>query len=366
MASLTTAPAPAGGSRYFLGVDVGGTKSHALIADETGQAVGFAEAGPGNHEVVGYPGLTAALKQATSAALAMVGIGCEQVAGAGFGVAGYDWPSERAPTLAAVETLGLQAPLEVVNDTIIGLLAGAEAGWGVAVVAGTGANCWGWDRQRNTGRVMGNGYLFGENGGAGELVITAVQQVVKDWTRRGPGTALTAALVEFAGASSCADLLEGLSQGVYTVGAEAAPLVFSVAESGDAVASEVIRWAGRELGSLATGVIRQLGFERLEFELVLVGSMFNDGPLLLEPMQEVVGAVAPGARYVRLTAPPVAGAVLLAMEQAGLATGPLRSRLIASTRDLLHRQEAAQGQTPSAAPGSAWQIIDRIGRNLEP
>ena len=31
---------------YFLGIDIGGTKSHALIADEEGRAVGFGQAGP--------------------------------------------------------------------------------------------------------------------------------------------------------------------------------------------------------------------------------------------------------------------------------------------------------------------------------
>ncbi len=42
---------------YYLGVDVGGTKTHALIADESGRAVGFAQAGTGSWEVVGYNGL---------------------------------------------------------------------------------------------------------------------------------------------------------------------------------------------------------------------------------------------------------------------------------------------------------------------
>ena len=70
---------------YFLGIDIGGTKSHALIADETGRAVGFGQGGPGNHEVVGYSGLEAMLVDVTHQALAMTGIGIEQIAGAGFG-----------------------------------------------------------------------------------------------------------------------------------------------------------------------------------------------------------------------------------------------------------------------------------------
>ena len=49
--------------RYYLGVDIGGTKSHALLSDEDGNALGFAEAGPGNHEVVGYAGLRQVLEE---------------------------------------------------------------------------------------------------------------------------------------------------------------------------------------------------------------------------------------------------------------------------------------------------------------
>ena len=63
--------------------------------------------------------------------------------------------------------------------------------------------------------------------------------------------------------------------------------------------------------------------------------MYNGGPLLLEPMFEAVQAVAPGARFVRLTVPPVVGAVLLAMQAADLPAQALRAKLIASTQRLM-------------------------------
>ena len=85
--------------RYFLGADIGASKTHILIADETGQAVGFGQAGPGNHETVGYDGLRAALRTATDQALTMAQITKAQIAGAGFGVAGYDFPpNENLPS----------------------------------------------------------------------------------------------------------------------------------------------------------------------------------------------------------------------------------------------------------------------------
>ncbi len=307
-----------------------------MLADAAGRVLGFGDAGAGNHEVVGYDGLAATLQAVTTQALAAAGLQIGDIAGAGFGVAGYDWPSERPPTLAAIATLGLRAPVEAVNDTIIGLLAGAEQGWGVALVAGTSNNCRGWDRHGREGRVLGNGVPFAEYGGAYEIVLKAVQAVSLDWTRRGPRTALAGAFAELVGAQDVADLLEGLSQETYTLGAAAAPLVFQVAEQGDAVAQSVIRWAGEELGSLVLGVVRQLDLQQETFDVVQVGSTFRGGPLLCDALYASVHAEAPCARFVELTAPPVVGAVLLGMRTGGLHDPAVRRALIVSAAERLH------------------------------
>jgi N-acetylglucosamine kinase-like BadF-type ATPase len=274
--------------------------------------------------------LAATLQEVTGRALAAAGVMAGDLAGAGFGVAGYDWPIERAPTLDAIATLGLNCPFETVNDTIIGLLAGAEQGWGVALVAGTSNNCRGWDRHGREGRVLGNGQAFGENGGAYEIVLKAVQAIGYEWTQRGPATALSPAFVALAGARDLPDLLQGLSQETYALEAAAAPLVFQVAAAGDRVAQDVIRWAGEELASLVLGVVRQLDLQEEAFDVVQVGSTFRGGPLLLAPLHAAVHAEAPHARFVPLTAPPVVGAVLLAMRAAGHDHTAARAPLIAA------------------------------------
>jgi N-acetylglucosamine kinase-like BadF-type ATPase len=306
-------------TNYFLGVDVGSTKTHALVADEVGRALGFGESGPGNHEVVGYPGLVASLQAAVEQALAAAGLAKDRISGAGFGVSGFDWPSEREATLEAIASLGLNAPVEAVNDAILGLLAGSAEGWGVAVVSGSGCNARGWDRaHRREGMVTGSGTWLGEAAGASELVGKAVVAVAHEWSQRGPATRLSAAFMALTRSSSLGEMLEGLVTGTKRLDSSAAPRVFQVAAAGDPVAAGIIHWAGCELGELAKCVIRQLEFESLEFDVVLVGGMFAGGPPLIEPMRQTVHALAPGARLVRLSAPPVAGAVLLGMETAGL------------------------------------------------
>jgi N-acetylglucosamine kinase-like BadF-type ATPase len=113
-------------------------------------------------------------------------------------------------------------------------------------------------------------------------------------------------------------------------------LVFQVAATGDPVAGEVIAWAGRELGSMVVGIVRQLAFQNLAFDVVLIGSMFNSGDPLLDPLKQVVLAEAPQARFIRLEVPPVIGGVLLGMQQAGLAWGDgIRLHLAESIRFLL-------------------------------
>lgn len=319
---------------YFLGVDIGGTKSQALIADAAGQVIGVGEGGAGNWEDVGYDGLRMTLRVITEQALRTAGISKDQVAGAGFGIAGYDWESQREPHLDAIRTLELEkARLALVNDTIIGLIAGCPNGWGIGIVAGTRANCWGRDKQGRIGRMTGYGMRMAEAAGGLELVGKAVQAVALEWTRRGPPTQLTRLLIEFTGARDLEDLLEGLSLERIQLDASAAPLVFQAAAEGDLVAIETILWAGREIGSLAVGVIRQLQFEALSFDAVLIGSLYHGSPLLVQAMEQTIHTVAPGARFVPLNIPPAVGGVVLGMEQCGIEMSTVRERLIQSAKE---------------------------------
>ncbi|MCA9969440.1 MAG: hypothetical protein KC425_04445, partial [Anaerolineales bacterium] len=112
--------------RYFVGVDIGNTKSHALVADENGRWCGFGQGGPGSWETVGWEMAGQVLRQIVAEALAQAGVAAAAVAGAGFGFAGYDWPEDRPGHDALVASLGLvNAKTILGNDTLVGLVAGA-------------------------------------------------------------------------------------------------------------------------------------------------------------------------------------------------------------------------------------------------
>ena len=201
--------------RYFLGIDVGSSKTHTLIVDENGQCVGFGKAGGGNHQGVGYEGTHRVMQTSFDEALKTSGVDKTQIAGAGFGVAGYDFPSDREAHLQEIAKLGLSCPVEIVNDGVNGLLAGATRGIGVNVTAGSSNNARGRNKHGKEGRIVGNGSAFGEQGGGIEIVQRGLQMVNHAWIKRIPPTVLTQIFLEATGAKNEIDLMEGLSNEQY-------------------------------------------------------------------------------------------------------------------------------------------------------
>ena len=321
--------------KYFLGIDVGSSKTHALIVDETGRCAGFGRSGGGNHQGVGYDGLANVLRESFGGARAMSGMEAVSVTAAGFGVAGFDFPSDREPHLQAIASLGLSCPVEVVNDGMNGLLAGATRGIGVNVTAGSSNNCRGRGKNGKEGRIVGNGIMFGEFGGAYEIAARGLQMVNYAWIKRIPPTALTQIFIEAAGAKDEMDLMEGLSNNQYHLFPYLAVKVMEAARNGDAAACEVARWAGEELGWLAVSVARQIEIQDEEVEIVQSGSVFEAGELITDPMREVVLQHCPKAKMVQLEGPPVVGAVILGMEQAGFDGYAVRDNMVRTAKEIV-------------------------------
>lgn len=310
----------------FVGVDAGGTKTHALVADEAGEVLGVGRAGPGNWEGVGLDGALAALRQAMGEALSAARTAPQEVTAAAYGLAGLDWPSDEARLRPLVEELGLSGPSVLVNDTFVALRAGAREPWGVVIVAGTGTTVAGRNRQGQMARTLGLGYPFDDWGSAPDLAQAALHAVARAYTGRGPATTLSDRLVRLVSAIDVPDLLEGVSRWRYhlfPLVADVVQALMEEADGGDSAAREIVLRAGRELGRGAIVVIRRLGMEETEFDLVLAGGLFRSATsLLLDTLYQTVRAVAPGARLVRRNVPPLVGGVLLAMDAAGWTVTP--------------------------------------------
>ena len=321
--------------RAVLGVDGGGSKTHALVADERGEVLGFASSGRSNWEDTGLEAAGAALAEAIGGALAAAQVPPGALAASAFGLAGLDWDPDRPMLGALLDPLGLAGPRRLENDSFIALRAGASRPFGVVVIAGTGHVAAGRDPAGRTVRTLGLGPMYGDFGSATDVAEEAVRAVADAYTGRGPATSLSRLLPPLAGCASAEQLLQRLSRGLVPL-PEAAPLVLQEAEAGDPACRQIVLHAGASLGESAAVVARRLGLGGQRFELVLAGGLFRSRNRLLEgALFDTMARQAPQAVPVHLTCRPVVGAALDALDLAGLPTDPgVRDRLVASSEGL--------------------------------
>jgi N-acetylglucosamine kinase-like BadF-type ATPase len=322
--------------RPVLGVDGGGSKTHALVADERGEVLGFASSGRSNWEDTGLEAAGAALATAVGGALAAAQVPPAALAASAFGLAGLDWGPDRPLLAALLDPLGLAGPRKLENDSFIALRAGASRPYGVVVIAGTGHVAAGRDRAGRAVRTLGLGPMYGDFGSATDVASEAVRAVADAWTGRGPATSLSRLLPPLVGCASSEQLLQRLSRRLVPLPA-AAPLVLAEAEAGDPACRAIVLRAGTALGQSAAVVARRLDLGRERFEVVMAGGLFSSRNRLLEgALVDTVRREAPLAAPVHLTCRPVVGAALEALELAGAPADPdVRARLLVSSEGLV-------------------------------
>jgi N-acetylglucosamine kinase-like BadF-type ATPase len=320
-----------------LGLDGGGTKTHAVIADEGGALLGAATGGASNWEDVGMEGAASSIRAVVFEALQAAGVEPDALSSSVLGLAGTDWPSDRDRLGTIPPALGLGGSSEVVNDAFVALRAGANHPWGIAVLAGSGSVVAGRNAADEEFRTLGLGRILGDFGSGLDIADEGVRAVAEAYTGMGPQTALTERYRAAFGRSSVEDLLEHISRANPPMG-HLAGVVLEAAEEGDGAARAIAEHAGSALGAAAGLVARKLRMQSDTFEAVLAGGVLRAGSRTLElALKQELRRSAPNAFPVRLEVPPVVGAALRALENVGETPGGTEHlRLSMETMHELH------------------------------
>jgi N-acetylglucosamine kinase-like BadF-type ATPase len=302
-------------SEYFLGVDGGQSSTTAVVGDDHGKIVGWASAGPCNHvsAAEAKAKFLRVMKECVEQAIRRAGIGTHKFKAACFGMSGG--PADKAASLHEL----IDAEHWIVTHDAAIALAGATSGEpGIVVVGGTGSIAFAQNARGETARAGGWGYLFGDEGGAFDIVRQALRAVLREHEGWGGRTALTPALLEAVQAPDADQLLHlfytpdwprqrvaGLSE-----------IVNRIADDGDPVAIGVLHNAARELAMLAASVRRQLWAEGESARVAWAGGVFKSANLL-ERFRALVGleenTICEAPRH-----GPAAGALILAYRAAGI------------------------------------------------
>jgi N-acetylglucosamine kinase-like BadF-type ATPase len=287
-------PAP---RRAVLGVDGGGTKTHAIILDLNLNILGEGVAGPSNPLRVGVVNAATAIRNATDKACDEAGLRRTDLFAAEIGLAGVRRQELRARMRESLKGLAIR-DLIVVGDSDIALYAATQGAPGLVVIAGTGSICCGVNARGKHACAGGWGPLAGDEGGGSWIARRGLRAIAYASDGRGPATSLSAAAAKYFRVSNPIDL----STAIYAPSitneylAGFGKFVIQAAKAKDRAARQILVEAGKELGVAAAAVIRNLKLERETFPVGYVGGVFGaSGELVLSHLREALREVAPRA-----------------------------------------------------------------------
>lgn len=339
----------AAGTVVVIGIDGGGTKTVAVLADANGRELARSVGAGANLQTVGagvvrerigsliwnlLSSITGAVK-VRGFAVSLAGVdrpadvpvATDAILGAiaDFTAAGQSTPDAAADGGEGVDARGLVWELPgglpiVTNDAVAALAAGASTLDGVVVIAGTGSIAFGVCNGVRA-RAGGWGSILGDEGSGYALGYGALRAVCRAHDGRAPATSLTGAVLAHVGASTPPDLIGIVSAQTWGVAETAgiAPVVVRDAEAGDAVAAGLVDEAAAELVASARAVIDALPFERSrDLPIVLAGGLWPASARLRDGFASRLSEHVPNARPSVSAHEPVEGAVWLARREAGL------------------------------------------------
>jgi N-acetylglucosamine kinase-like BadF-type ATPase len=333
---------------YFLGIDGGNSKTHALIIDERGYPVGFCAGSGSDFQEVGLDQAKAVWAETIREALVQARLGLEDLAMVCFCLAGADLPEDYQVLQTAAEGIVSPARVTVKNDTIAALRAGLHANsFGVTVVVGTGFNAAGRGQDGREVILPGLGYLSGDYGGGRWMGRQIIRAVMRAWDGRGPSTALRQAVLDVMGVPDELALIRALRQdGAQNRILNLVPLLFDIASQGDEVAKALLTTLGEEVGLTAGVIIRRLGLEDEAVPVILSTSVYRGkGALFLNAIKAALQRAAPKAYVLIPDFIPVVGAALEALAASEVEGTPdlhatLRRELSVRYPNLLYPQVA--------------------------
>lgn len=300
---------------HVLGIDAGGTKTVALLADADGRILGEGRAGAANLQTEGELEvekiLHTVIERATDGRHIPLAAVC-------LGMAGVDREDDARVIRDVMRRLGFRTNALIVNDALIALVAGAGPNPGVVVVSGTGSIAYGVNHHGVAARAGGWGPTLGDEGSGYWIGRRALAAVMRELDQRGPHTNLTPLVLRHFNLAKPEALVAEIyhqPQGRRAIAALGSVVDQARAE-GDPAAIDIMTHAADELALAAASVISRLDMRGEQFPVLLSGGMLRESEWLATEVRHRMAEVAPRSSVRPLTEEPATGAVKLAIAEA--------------------------------------------------
>jgi N-acetylglucosamine kinase-like BadF-type ATPase len=303
-----------------VAVDGGGSKTDVAVVDPATGATLGRHRGPGcSHHQVGLDLAVERIDTSVRAALREAAASPEDVVHAGCYLTAMDLPSESALMRERLSVLPwARESVTVDNDVFALLRTGTESPDAAVVVCGTGINGAAVRADGAVARIIAFGQVSGDWGGGSGLAEEILWHAARAEDGRGEPTVLREALLEWTGRASVQDVSVAVHAHELSVSSwwDRMPELFRFAHAGDAVATELVRRQGEEIGVLAATLLERVELDAAPVPVVLGGGIGSSGDAILE------GAIllalrrrCPRAQTLVVRDAPLVGAVRLALAE---------------------------------------------------
>ncbi len=305
---------------YVIGLDGGGTKTVAVIADQTGKIITEATGGTTNPNTLNQKELTTNIKRIFDLLKEQAPEAYRQVTYIYAGMSGVGTSKQKLIVSSIFkEILKISVPFEIVSDTMNALFSGTYGKPGIVQIAGTGSITYGINAKGFELRLGGWGYLFGDEGSGYDLGRRAIVSVLEFEEKRNEKTELKDLLLSHFNVKNGREMIEKIYKSSVPK-KEIAPLsiyVFKAYKNEDRVAVKIVHDVAEQLTANVMTVNKELFSQQEVTPVILAGGVFSEKeilPLLIKRKLENSNNISVCLPEV----PPVYGSVIGALKNKGI------------------------------------------------
>ena len=303
-------------ARIVLGMDIGGTKSHAVLVDETGRVLGEGVGGSGNINFIPLEMAEQSFTEAITAARKQAGIDDLHTEIAVIGI-----EPQPDPLHDCLRRLADPKEIHRRQEGECSLVGGLAEHVGVSLIAGTGSVGWGRNAAGHTHETSCWGPI-GDEGSAYWLAQRGINAAFYAEDRRGPPTRMHEKVLEKVGGQTIRDNITLLytSQDFRKDVSQYARIVIELAtaDSPDEVMRQIVHEGAEHLAHLLAVCAEVLDLHTSPYKVAATGSLVTKVPYYFDQVQARLQKRHAQAKLVLPRFSPGVGAALLALDLIGV------------------------------------------------
>ncbi len=304
---------------YVIGLDGGGTKTTAQIADVQGTVLAETQGGPSNFQIVGVEQAARNVLDIIETCCHTVGCNVSEIGSIMAGLAGAGRTGDQRRVSDGIQNAAQNRGLYLQNlnidsDARIALEGAFRGGPGIVLIGGTGSIAFAKDEKGKVHRVGGWGRLIGDEGSGYRLGQEGIRAVARMIDGRGRATSIARLVASKFGLRTQEEIIRAVYRENLDLSA-IAPLVIHAAEHKDRIAAEIVANAAAELLETMRAVLRAIRVKpsRKRIPLVFTGGVLDSENVFSRRVKALVRKRLPIVSLEKPLERPVMGAVLMAL-----------------------------------------------------